>query len=389
LFATDILKALYSPHKVFKQITQNPKYWGPLLIFIIFVGVQSGFYYSLYSKTYYEQTSPKTAQLGTWTENPSLWTVSPGVTVSSNYLDFMNSSYYGNSSLQFAVSNANSMSIELANFSNVDCSQSAFQNVSMRIKQIDPQTAPSSVTLTLYSLSTSNSYQRELTSDFSNASLINVWNNLTIPVGAAASNWQSNGNPQWGNITGLKLDLNYTANSNVTLRVEGLFFRGTYETPIHIDSTGFVLFILETVTTQFIAQWLIFTGLMYIIIKGLKGNTTWKPLFIAVGFALVVTVVQSLINIAALTSLPAVNYPIELLTSLSGEATVLASSVATQTATYALIAGVVQLAVYVWIVALGTFVVRALVPEFTWTKSILTSAAAFIVTIILISLLGV
>jgi hypothetical protein len=389
LFATDILKALYSPHKVFKQITQNPKYWGPLLIFIIFVGVQSGFYYSLYSKTYYEQTSPKTAQLGTWTENPSLWTVSPGVTVSSNYLDFMNSSYYGNSSLQFAVSNANSMSIELANFSNVDCSQSAFQNVSMRIKQIDPQTAPSSVTLTLYSRSTSNSYQRELTSDFSNASLINVWNNLTIPVGAAASNWQSNGNPQWGNITGLKLDLNYTANSNVTLRVEGLFFRGTYETPIHIDSTGFVLFILETVTTQFIAQWLIFTGLMYIIIKGLKGNTTWKPLFIAVGFALVVTVVQSLINIAALTSLPAVNYPIELLTSLSGEATVLASSVATQTATYALIAGVVQLAVYVWIVALGTFVVRALVPEFTWTKSILTSAAAFIVTIILISLLGV
>ncbi len=389
MFATDILKALYSPHKVFKQIIQNPKYWGPLLIFIIFIGVQSGFYYSLYSKTYYEQTSPQTAQLGTWTEDPALWTVNSNVSVSSNYLDFMNSSFYGNSSLQFAVSNSNYMSLELASISNVDCGVSGFQNLSMRIKQIDPQNVPSSVTLTLYSIDASNSFQSDLTSDFSNASLIGVWNNITIAVGSNASNWQSSGNPQWGNITGLKLEFNYAANSSVTLRVEGLFFRGTYETPIQTDSTGFLIYVLQLVVTQFLFQWLIFTGLMYIIIKGLKGNTTWKPLFVSIGFALVVTIVQSLINIAALTTLPPVNYPVELLTGLIGEAEVLTNSVAVQTASYSLIAGVLQLAVYVWLVGLGTMIVRALVPEFTWVKSILASAAAFIVTIILISLLGV
>jgi hypothetical protein len=96
-----------------------------------------------------------------------------------------------------------------------------------------------------------------------------------------------------------------------------------------------------------------------------------------------------LVNNASILSLPAVNYPVELLTNLSGEAQILTSTVAAQTATYSLIAGIVQLAVYVWIVGLGAVIVHDLQPEFKWNKSILTSAAAFIVTIIAISLLGV
>ncbi len=389
MFATDILKVLYAPHKVFKQIIQNPKYWGPLLIFIIFIALQSGFYYNLYSKTYYEQTSPEINKLGTWTENATLWTVNPGVSISSNYVDFMNSSFYGNSSMQFDIANSSNLSLNIATFSNVNCGPTGFQNLSMRIKQVSPQATPASVTLTLYSLSSSNGYQRDITSEFSNASLIGSWNNITVPVGTNASNWQSFGNPQWANVTGLKLDFNYSANSSVSLRMEGLFFRGVYKTPVQSDFTGFVLYILQLSVTQFLFQWLLFTGLMYIIIKGLKGTIIWKPLFVSVGFALVVTVVQSLVNNASILSLPAVNYPVELLTNLLGEAQVLTSSVAAQTATYSLIAGIVQLVVYVWIVGLGAIIVHDLQPEFKWNKSILTSAAAFIVTIIAISLLGV
>lgn len=389
MFATDILKVLYAPHKVFKQIIQNPKYWGPLLIFIIFLALQSGFYYNLYSKTYYEQTSPEINQLGTWTQNATLWTVNPGVSISSNYLDFMNSSFYGNSSMQFDISNSSYLSLNLGNFKNVNCGPTGFQNLSIRIKQVSPQVTPASVTLTLFSLSTSNSYQRDITSEFSNASMIGIWNNITVPVGTNTSNWQPAGNPQWANVTGLKLDFNYSSNSSISLRMEGLFFRGVFKTPVQSDFTGFVLYILQLVVTQFLFQWLLFTGLMYIIIKGLKGTIIWKPLFISVGFALVVTVVQSLVNNASILSLPAVNYPVELLTNLSGEAQILTSTVAAQTATYSLIAGIVQLAVYVWIVGLGAVIVHDLQPEFKWNKSILTSAAAFIVTIIAISLLGV
>jgi len=195
LFVADILKVLYAPHKVFKTITQNPKYWGPLLIFVLFIALQSAFYYSFYSKTYYEQTTPAISNLGEWTESATLWTNYSGVVVSSNYLDFMNSSFYGNSSLQFDASNANSISIEIPRFSDVNCAPSAFTALSMRIKQADPQVAPIGATLTLYSLGTTNTFKYDLTNDLSNASVIGMWNNITIPVGGDNSDWQTNGNP--------------------------------------------------------------------------------------------------------------------------------------------------------------------------------------------------
>jgi hypothetical protein len=81
--------------------------------------------------------------------------------------------------------------------------------------------------------------------------------------------------------------------------------------------------------------------------------------------------------------------PIELQTQLAGEAQAISNSLATVTADYTLITGIIQLVTYVWIVALGAFIVRALQPEFSYAKCVLTAAASLIVTIILMSLLGV
>lgn len=386
MFAADILKVLYAPHKVFKQIVQNPKYLGAIIVFILFVAVQTGFYYSLYSKTYYEQTSPSSSQLGTWTGNATLWTASSGAVISTNYLDMINSSLYGNGSLQFALTNSNGLSMELASFNSVNCNPTSFQNLSMRIKIVDPQSAPSTVTLYLYSLSSANYYKYDLTSAFS-ASTVGVWNNLTVPVGSG--NYQSSGSPTWGNITGLKLDFAFPTNSDVTLRLEGLFFRGIFESPIKTDTTGFIIYVLQLVVTQFLFEWLLFTGLLYVIIKGLKGAITWKPLFVAVGFALMVTVVQTLVNIAATAALPSLYYPIEFLAAVPGETAIVSNAIAAAAANYSLITSVIQLATYVWIAGLGTMIVRAILPEFSWTKSLLASAASLIVTIVLLSLLGV
>jgi hypothetical protein len=388
LSVADIPKVFYAPYNLFKKVVENPKYLAPIAVFIIFILVQSAFYYNVYSNTYYEQTSPDLTQLDTWTQDATLWTTNQGVTITQNYQDYLNSSYYGNSSMQFAVSNSNTMSLEL-NIGNIDCSPTGYQNLSMRIKQVDPQAPPNSVTLTLYSLSSSNSYTRDLTNDFSNASLISVWNNITVPVSTNASDWQTTGNPQWQNITGLKLEFSFTSNSSITLRAEGIFFRGVYQTPVQSDFTGFLIYVLQLVVIQYLFQWIIFTGLVYVLIKVLKGNITWKPIFVAIGIALAVTIIQSIIGIAVTAYLPTVNYPVELLVNLPSEAQTLMNSIAAQTATYSLIIGVVQLAFYGWIIGLGTTVVKALQPEFTLTKSILTSAAAFIITIILISLLGV
>jgi len=388
LFATDILKVLYAPQKAFKQIIENPKYWGAIVIFILFIAAQTSFYYSLYGRTNYEQTSPISAKLGTWTQNSTLWQTSSGVAITSNAVDFLNNTYYGNSSLQFAVSNSNNMSLALGNFDSVQCGLDSFQNLSMRIKIAEPTAIPTKVTLTLYSLTDANYFQHDLTSSFSGSSA-DVWNNLTIAVGSEASGWQSNGNPTWENITSLKLDFTFSSSSDITLRLDGLFFRGFYQSPMQSDSSGFIIYVLQQALFQFIFQWLLFTGLMYVIIKGLKGTVIWRPLFIAVGFALIVSVVQSVIGIVATTALPNLYYPTEFLTGLSGEAQIISDSIIATTATYTTITAAIQLVTYGWLAALGALIVRTLIPEFTWSKSILTSAAAIVVTVLLMGLLGV
>ena len=278
------------------------------------------------------------------------------------------------------------MSIALSGINQVDCGPTGFQNLSMRIKIVAPQASPEKVTLTLYSLSDANYFQYDLTSNFSNSSAISLWNNLTVPVGSG--NWQNSGAPQWQNITALKFDFAFSASSNITVRMEGLFFRGVYETPIQTDSTGFLIYVLQLVIPQFLFEWLILTGLLYIVIKGLKGTLTWKPLFVAVGFALIVIVAQTLLNIAATAALPAHNYyPVELMTAVPGEAQAIANAITSTTATYSTILVVLQLATYVWISAVNAIVVRALIPEFSWSKSALASAVSLVVTIILLSLL--
>ena len=389
MFATDILKVLYAPHKVFKEIIQNPKYWGPLLVFILVTAAQSGFYFAQSEKIYYEQTYPTSDQLGLWTTNATLWTVIPGVTVSNNYVDYLNSSLYGNGTLQFAALNTNDVSMAIPSFNSVDCSPASFQNLSMRVKQVEPTNVPSKVTVTLYSQADSNYFQYDLTVAFTNASLVGVWNNITIPVGSNAAGWQTTGNPQWTNVTGLKLDFSYPSNANVTLRMTGLFFRSEYETFLQISPSGLLITILQQSLFQFIFEWLFLTGLIYIIIKGLKGTITWKPIFIAIGFVLIVTAIQGAISIAATQTLPIIHSPIELQTQLPGEAEIISAAIAVQTQTYTLITGIVQLITYVWIVALGALAIRAIQPEFSTAKVILTSSAALVVTIILMSLLGV
>ncbi len=109
----------------------------------------------------------------------------------------------------------------------------------MTIKQVAPSSMPQSATLTLYSINDTNFYTYDLTSSL-NTATVNTWNNLTIPLGPNASGWAITGTPSWGNITALQLSLTYPANSNITVRIGALFFRGQYQTPVQTDSLGLI-----------------------------------------------------------------------------------------------------------------------------------------------------
>ena len=91
-----------------------------------------------------------------------------------------------------------------------------------------------------------------------------------------------------------------------------LFFRGHYLSFTEYDSTGVLLLLLQAFSLQFLLAWILITGILFLLLKGLKSSVIWKPMFIAIGFALLVMVIRAIINLIATLALPAVYYPFDL-----------------------------------------------------------------------------
>jgi hypothetical protein len=435
LFLDDILKVIYAPKQAFKKIVENPKYLGAIVILLLFIGVQIGYEYSQVSKVYLEQSSPSISFLPAFT-NVTMWTGSSNVALSGS-LDSFNYTVYeagygyypelfGNTSLQMSSNSSSfetALSIEdalrdvnhtlaaqqatpLSSLS-VDCSETGFQNLSMVIKLVNPQTAPNNVTLNLYSTATDN-FQYDLTSSLSNTSMVNQWNNITVPVGKTAVGWTANGTPAWSNITALTLSFSYPNSSSATLNIGALFFHGQYQTLIQLNTTGFILTFLQQFSLQFLFVWLIMTALVYLFFKGLKNPVTWKPLFVAFGFAMFVMVIRALINLIATATLPTVYYPFDSSPSLSltaygvifypsqfagtlfAQSQALISASEAASATFASITLVAFFLSYVWLAVLGVVIIGTLKPEVSMVKRIVISAVSIAITwLLLILLIGV
>jgi len=419
LVAKEILRVLYAPHKVFKDIIQKPGYVGPFILLIIFVLAQVGSSYVTGSRLYVEQTLPAGVNADVWTENATLWQPS-GVAISKNTVDFINGSqaivgfpdYYGNSSIEFTVSNSSTLQIALNDFgSQVDCGANGFTDVFFRVKIVTPDAKPENVTLTLYSLTNSSFFYYDLTSAFS-SSVVNVWNNISVPVGSG--DWLSSGSANWENITGLKLDFAWSSDSDIDLRLDGLFFRGMFKNQVDLVG-GVVTYLANSALSgfaPFLFEWLLMTGLMYLLIKGLKGNVVWKPLMVAVGYALVTIVIQAIIVAAVYTTLADLFYRLEILSYVSGEFEVARDVLLNQLATVNLVGNILQGVVWVWLIALGAFITRAItgdkkiaeqvrmgkapsdtavtgeVTGFSWMKCLLVSGASLFLTIILLDFLS-
>ena len=399
---------------MFKEIIQKPGYLGPFILLVIFVLAQVGGAYVVASRSYLETTTPQTAPLNAqgdlWTEAAALWHTNEGVTVRNNTVDYINSTY-STTSIEFTASDASNVWMELNFDGPVNCGVDGYQNVSFRVKLLTPDDHPENVSLYLDSLRGSNFYY-DLTSEFSN-SVVDVWNNLTLPIGAGSEDWVSNGDATWENITGLKLDFKWSDTANIDLRIDWLFFKGNYEILYEFYGLSYLANSALNAFAPFLFEWLLLTGLMYLMIKGLKGNVVWKPLMVAVGFALVVIVIQVAILAVVYTTLPNVYYPIEVLVGVPGEFEAAYQIILDEITSVNMVGTIVQIAVWAWIIALGTFVTRAItrdkkiaeqvdmgkiatdtpisgeVEGFSWMKCLLVSGASLFLTIIVLGLLGV
>ena len=199
-------------------------------------------------------------------------------------------------------------------------------------------------------------------------------------------------------MTALQLTFNYPANSNITIRIGALFFRGEYQTPIQYNSTGLLLQFLQAFSLQFILGWFLITGVIYLFFKGLKSSVLWKPLFVAIGFALFILVIRAVINLVAAATLPTVYYPYDISLgvrfdsygtifyppeaagALTAQSQAVFNSINSATANFRFLTSAMFVVVYFWLGALGTIIVGTLKPEFSMIKKLLISAVSIAVT---------
>lgn len=377
----NILEVIYAPHKAFKKIAEKPTYVGPAIIIFILVLANIGFAYVAMSKTSLEITAPNGLNQDEWTQNSTLWASNALVSESN---DSVTGTYYGNASIAFTITNSTQIWMWLNNIGSVNCSsQGGFNQISFRLKQLSPQDEPQNASIYLFSANTSDYFYHNLTQYVSN-STVNTWNNLTLPL---VSGWSANGtNADWSQITGLKLEFDWTNNSNTTMLVDGLFFHGIFHSWLDQAGIGYMLSYTSTSVMQFIITWVAFSGLLFLVGRTLGGKMVWKLLLVAVGFILITLVVQALINVASYETLPQLNYPFSVIGGVSGEGKAAYDLILEQTAQVRMITSVAQIAIWVWTIALGALVLR-FTAQLAWVKSILASVVAYIVTIFVSSFL--
>jgi hypothetical protein len=381
LFAYGIFKVIYAPHKAFKEIIQNPKYMGPILIMVLFIAADIGFAYAFLSKQYIEQTLPTAQQLDIWTENSTLWT-SNGETPKNND-DFISGTYYGNSSIEFSIVNSNEIWMQLNDMGNINCSEpDGYKSLYLRIKWTNPVDTPENVTIFLFSSNPSDYFYRNLTENFSN-SLVNVWTNLTIPLG---ENWLNNSaTASWDNITGIKLDFTWLETSNITLLVDGLFFGGIFKSSL-TNIVGDMLSYSLSAFTQFVIKWVVLGGILYIMTKTFGAKILWRPVLILVGFALITMFIQAVINTITFSNLPTLYYGFDLIGGVNGESDAAFAKLLNDVWFINQIYGYVQIAVYIWTLVLCVIATQSLT-QFSWTKSFFIGAFSYFASILLVSMI--
>ena len=379
-----IFKVIYAPHKAFKEIIQNPKYLGPILVMVLFSAAYVGFTYTTYSKVYYEQTLPMAEDKDKWTENKTFWTGTTGLAIDEDYNDFINGTYYGDKSIQFSMNNSKQISMELNDIGSIDCLGSdGYRNISLRIKTTFPEVKPENITIYLFSTTSSDYFYYDLTtlSNFTN----NVWNNLTIPL--ETEGWLNNsGNVDWGTITGLRLEFGWPEYSNTTLLVDGLFFRGIFKTQMEFFGTSVLFNILLDSFMLFTVRWVLLSGLLYLMVKGFKAATAWRTLLICIGFVFITMLIQAVLTAVASASLPNIYCPLELLGGVKGEFETAANKIWEETWIVIEFSRYLQMTVYMWTVGLCTIATHSLT-EFSWSKSILLSTAAFLISLLIIGII--
>jgi hypothetical protein len=365
-FVRSILKVLYSPMNAFKGIAKKPNIKGPILILTLVLLLSLGLDCIQTSKIFLETQTP---EKDIWTEaSQSLQWNSNGDLI-YNATDYLIGNYCISSSV-----NESTILMELMELDNINCSENS--RLSFCIKFSDE--VPSLANLNLYS-EDSNVTGFELDISHLLVNETNIWMNITLNL--LSENWNETPSANWANITGIGFQFAWLDFGNYVIKIDGLFF-GKFESQYSIYGVDVILFLsLFNNAVSFLLEWLILSVLILLILRSFyTWNGTFKYLMSYVGYVYAAFLI--FLGIATIISIP---FPSLYIPSniYSQEYINVMQIYQTNWVTPGLL---VQLVYYGWVTMLLAISIKELV-ELSWSKAILVSFGAFIMSVLFSSFL--
>jgi hypothetical protein len=368
LVVEEIVEVLYSPVKAFKKVIEKPDFKGVLIILSLVIGATVALQFVYNSKQYYEIRAPTNDD---WTEsaNTHLWTSHSSISL--DITDYQ----MGNSSILSSAQDSSTNWLKLTDIESVNCSGArGYTELFFWINWTNQKAAsPTHATIKLYSGIENSYFERDITNMLGSNS---EWKNITLNVGPEQG-WASSNAPDWQNITGIEIQIDWINQANLELNIDGIYFN-VFLSPLEsVGVTEAALFILTSVTFSVGINWVLWAGIMYISAR-LFGEdmSPWNSFFIIIGYTFIATAVYTLISALIFTSLPVLYMPVEAERQLIAFGETWLPNIGYQVGTIILWAG------EVWIAALSAIVIR-LLKNVPWGKAATIAGVAFLIRFVL------
>jgi len=377
LVVREVFEVLYSPVNAFRKIIEKPDFKGVLLVLVLVISSMIISQYIVASKLLLENRTPENDD---WTEsltNQHNW-VSNG-SPSIDDADYQMGNVDGNHSIASSVLTETSIWLKITDVCSINCSETGYNELFFWIKWTHEEgLSPSLGTLKLFSSREDSYFESDITSLLKSNG---EWTNTTLNVGPDQG-WTSNNSPDWQSITGIEFRLDWSSSANLTMKIDGLFFR-KYSSPIITGQFSTLLpSLLIQVVMNFAMNWILWAGILILVAKLFQEDLgRWNVFFVIIGYSFIATVVYTLVSVVPLSTIPLLNVPLD---ADAFNALLDASwrpLLAYQLWLYIPVIG------EVWIAALGAVVVR-LLKETAWSKAATIAAVAFAIRFLLRLFLG-
>ncbi len=364
LVVREVFEVIYSPVNAFRKIIEKPDFKGVLLVLALLITSMVVSQYVLASKLLLENRKPENDD---WTEslaNLHNWASNGSLSIDGTVYKMGNDD--GNHSIASSVL-SESIWMKITDIGPVNSSETGYTELFFWIKWTREDVSPTSGTLKLFSGNEDSYFETEITNFLASNG---EWANATLNIGPDQG-WTSSNSPAWQSITGIEFSLDWSDSANLTMKIDGLFFR-KFSSPI---VTGEFSVILTTVIIQVAINaainWILWAGILIIVGKVFHEDLgRWTVFFVIIGHAFIATVVYTLASTIPLSTLPLLKVPLDAdaFNALLNE--VWSPLLAYQVWLYLPVIG------EVWIAALGAVVVR-LLRETTWGKAATIATVAF------------